>query len=258
MTARLITIPVSHFCEKARWALDLAGAPYVEQGWAPVLHRVVLRRLGGRTAPALVTGDGAVLHQSTAIVRHADAQGSLRLFGDDAGQAAEIEALVARFDAAIGPAARVLVYGALLDEPAAFVRTIGAGLPARQRRILRAGRPLIAATIGRVFGVDAAGVRRAEATLEAELAALDEARSGDLLVGGRFSAADLTFAALLAPVVHPPGYGAPVPFLEEMPGAYRDLVARWRATPSGATALDLYARHRHVPRPAGSTRGGAP
>ena len=31
MAARLVTIPISHFCEKARWALDRAGVDYVEQ-----------------------------------------------------------------------------------------------------------------------------------------------------------------------------------------------------------------------------------
>ena len=29
MPARLITIPISHFCEKARWALQRAGVAYV-------------------------------------------------------------------------------------------------------------------------------------------------------------------------------------------------------------------------------------
>ena len=27
----LITIPISHFCEKARWALERAGLPYREE-----------------------------------------------------------------------------------------------------------------------------------------------------------------------------------------------------------------------------------
>ncbi len=40
MSRRLLTIPISHYCEKARWALDRAGLDYVEerhvQGVAPV------------------------------------------------------------------------------------------------------------------------------------------------------------------------------------------------------------------------------
>lgn len=28
--SRLLTIPISHYCEKARWALEHAGIPYRE------------------------------------------------------------------------------------------------------------------------------------------------------------------------------------------------------------------------------------
>jgi glutathione S-transferase len=247
MATRLVTIPVSHFCEKARWALDLAGVPYVEDGWAPVAHRLALRRLRATTAPALVTDDGTVLRESTDIVRHADGAGGLGLFGDDRAERSEVEALVARFDATVGPAARLLTYATLLGEPEAFVRTAGAGLSPRRAIPLRVARPLIAATIRRFFGVDADAVRRAEATLEAELAFAGATRgTSRYLVGGRFTAADLTFAALLAPAVQPAGYGAPVPPLEEMPAARRADVARWRATPSATVVSELYAQHRHA------------
>lgn len=255
MAARLITIPVSHFCEKARWALDLSGVPYVEDGWAPAAHRLPLRRLGATTAPVLVTDSGQVLRESTAIVRHADANGDLGLFGRAPEEDAEISALVARFDAGVGPAARLLAYAGLLDAPQAFVRTAGAGLAPRRALALRAGRPVIAAVIRRFFGVDADGVRRAQETLEAELAFADATRGGSrYLVGDRFTAADLTFASLLAPAVQPSGYGAPVPPLEEMPAARQDDVRRWRATPSATVVAALYAEHRHA-RPSTDRRG---
>jgi glutathione S-transferase len=37
---RLVTIPISHYCEKARWVLDRAGVPYMkcvstQQGFMP-------------------------------------------------------------------------------------------------------------------------------------------------------------------------------------------------------------------------------
>ncbi|MEG4319599.1 MULTISPECIES: glutathione S-transferase N-terminal domain-containing protein [unclassified Microcoleus] len=28
---RLITIPIGHYCEKVRWALDLLKLPYIEE-----------------------------------------------------------------------------------------------------------------------------------------------------------------------------------------------------------------------------------
>ena len=73
---RLITIPFSHFCEKARWALDRADLAYVEDGHLPLFHAPSARRAGGRTSvPVLVTDAGPVI-DSTDILRWADARGA--------------------------------------------------------------------------------------------------------------------------------------------------------------------------------------
>ena len=57
---RLITIPISHYCEKARWALERAEIPYREEPHLQAIHWAHVWRAGrGRTAPVLVTEDGA-------------------------------------------------------------------------------------------------------------------------------------------------------------------------------------------------------
>src|SRR3954452_12080506 len=69
---RLLTIPISHFCEKARWALDRAGLDYREERHAQGIHQVVARRAGGgKTMPVLVAEEG-VFPDSEDIVRYAD------------------------------------------------------------------------------------------------------------------------------------------------------------------------------------------
>lgn len=42
-----MTIPYSHFSEKARWVLDLAGIPYREESRLPGPHVFATRRRGG-------------------------------------------------------------------------------------------------------------------------------------------------------------------------------------------------------------------
>ena len=70
--ARLITIPISHYCEKARWALDRAGIAYREERHVQLIHRVASRRAGGGgTVPVLVAGEG-VFAQSADILAYAD------------------------------------------------------------------------------------------------------------------------------------------------------------------------------------------
>ena len=70
MTARLITISFSHYCEKARWALDRAGVEYTEEAHLPLFHYTATYRNGGkRTVPLLVADAGkTVVRDSTDII----------------------------------------------------------------------------------------------------------------------------------------------------------------------------------------------
>ncbi len=64
------------------------------------------------------------------------------------------------------------------------------------------------------------------------------------LLGDRFTAADLTFAALAAPVVLPSDYGVRLPPLELLDEPTSRLIARGRAHPAGRFALRMVAEQR--------------
>ena len=103
--ARLITIPLSHYCEKARWGLDRAALPYREEPHAPLLNR-----LAGGTVPALVQGS-IRFADSTDILVHADSfRGGDLLYPLDASPRQEVESLVKRFDTELGPHTRRWAY----------------------------------------------------------------------------------------------------------------------------------------------------
>src|SRR4051812_34254287 len=110
---RLVTIPISHYCEKARWALDRAGIPFDERAHLPGLHRVAVRRAGGAlTAPVLVCPGGDVFADSADIIAWVDARVApeQRLVPDDPAVAEEALALAAHLDADFGPETRRWVY----------------------------------------------------------------------------------------------------------------------------------------------------
>ena len=44
--AILITMPHSHYAEKARWALDWLAMPYREEPHVPLLHRLATAAIG--------------------------------------------------------------------------------------------------------------------------------------------------------------------------------------------------------------------
>jgi glutathione S-transferase len=82
-----------------------------------------------------------------------------------------------------------------------------------------------------------------------------EQRLGDgraFLVGGRFTAADLTFAALAAPVVLPAQCCSVQPEWAALPVAMQEQIAAFRASVAGQFALRLFAQER-----VGATRAGA-
>jgi len=107
---RLVTIPISHYCEKARWALERAGIPYREERHVQAIHRIAARRAGGgATVPVLVTPEG-VLGESEEILVWIDERTppEHRLFPAEPPERAEVERLCRRFDEGLGPTGRRL------------------------------------------------------------------------------------------------------------------------------------------------------
>lgn len=248
MGARLITIPISHFCEKARWALDRAGVDYVERPHLQLIHIFAARLAGGgRTVPVFVTSDREVLAESAAILRWADTQVApeRRLYPEgDLG--VEAAALEARLDQGFGPDGRLWMYHQTLP----VVQEMGpwalAGIPSWEAFMFRHGGPFISIAIRRYLGIDAATARvaleRVNGVFDDMAARLSDGRR--FLLGDRFTAADLTFAALAAPMLLPARYGSPLPPPEAVPETLSRETRRLRAHPAGLFADRLYAEER--------------
>lgn len=70
---KLITFGISHYCEKARWALDRQGIDYEEFGWPPGVHIMLSKRHGARaTTLPIVLDDEQVVQDSSTIIDWAD------------------------------------------------------------------------------------------------------------------------------------------------------------------------------------------
>ena len=242
---RLLTIPISHYCEKARWALDLAGIEYREERHVQGIHQIAARRAGGgKTVPVLVTPDG-VLGESSDILAWVDERlpPDTRLFGGDRG---EIEALCERFDEVLGPADRRLMYVHILPERKLLLSFNNAGVPRWEDRLLRIGFPALSPLVGRVLGIRPGVEVEDEAVVWREFDFAGEllADGRPYLCGERFSAADLTFAALAAPCVVPKEYTVALPQPENLPAKTVALVERAREHPAGLHALRMFREHR--------------
>jgi glutathione S-transferase len=245
----LVTISISHYCEKARWALDRAGIAYDERRHLPAIHRVAVKRAGGRlTAPVLVCDDGTVIDESSDIVVYADGRAPTGrgMIPTDPVLAAEARTLADDFDARLGPATRLWVYHQMFDYPELVQVSMTDGVSAWQRHTFRYGNKAIAFAVAKVLKVNDENAVAAERTFRAIYAEVDErlADGRRYLVGDAFSIADLTFAALSAPLIAPPQYGVRLPAVQELPPGMRPTVEELRATPAGEHALRMFATER--------------
>ena len=245
MTARLITIPFSHYCEKARWALELAGVAFQEEGHLPLFHYTATIRAGAkRTVPALIDA-GTVIPDSTPIIAYADAHRPGSLYPADPALRDEALAIEDELDRHLGPATRRWLYFQLLDRKD-IDHIILNGVPRWEQFALKAARPAAIAYLKRSLKVDAAGAERSRTKIDEAFSAVG-AQLGDgrrYLVGDKFSVADLTFAALAAPILLPAQYGATLPSLDVFNPAARAQIETWRRSPPGQFALRIYAEHR--------------
>ena len=125
-------IPVSHYNEKVRWALDLKGVEHERRAPSPPAHIPVARWLTrGRasTFPLLVL-DGQAIADSTAIIaalerRHPDPP----LYPEDPAERERALELEEFFDEELGPHVRGLAFHEMRKDPAAIAAFAATMLP---------------------------------------------------------------------------------------------------------------------------------
>jgi glutathione S-transferase len=206
-------LKVSHYNEKARWALDYKRVPHIRRAAIPGRHARIARRLGAGTTFPVLELDGDVIGDSTLIIRELERRyPEPPLYPDDPAErrrALEIEEF---FDEELGPHLRLLVLEHMLPDASLLLGAFTPDLSAPWRWVARATYPLIRRGIEHDFGIDRRGVDRAWAKcrLACERFAAELQPSG-YLVGDTFTVADLTVAALLSPAVAPERFPYPQP-----------------------------------------------
>jgi glutathione S-transferase len=245
---RLITIPPSHYCEKARWALEHAGISYREEGHPPLLHRWATRvAKGSGSTPILIAGD-RVLPDSTDILQFIDVEHAegWRPYPADSQLRVEAEEMEEIYDTRLGPHTRRIAYYHLLRHNDLFLASVLAGVGGFERTLFRMLSPLIKKLMRESMRIDDEGAERSLGYVKNVFASvgelLEDGRS--FLVGKKFGAADLTFAALAAPVLLPRSYGSPLPSLDEVPTELLAQVEEFRSSPAGEFALRIYRDYR--------------
>ncbi len=242
---RLITMPPSHFSEKARWALDRSGLAYAEERHAPLFHRFALKKVGARnTVPALVT-DSGTLTDSCEILRYVDAHSSCKLYPEGA-LGVEVGAFETEVSSKFGPAIPRWAYFYLIPHRSLYTRICTQGAPGKERLVFGMMAPIIGLGMKKGLNINREAAERAAARIEEYLDKVSTMLSDGrrYLFGDQFTAADLTWAALAAPPTGATGFRGSSASEGEVPAEMRAQVEKWRATPAGQFVHRLYAEHR--------------
>ena len=227
-------ISISHYSEKARWALDHKRVPHKRRAVSiPGLHipaSMLLTRGASHTFPVLEL-DGRAIGDSSEIIAVLEQHHPERpLYPADPEQRRRALELDRFFSEELGPHVRLLAFHELSKDPERFEAVIARTTPGPVAR-LGSGAVTYARTYtGLRFGVrDEGAAEIARAKIVAALDRLEaELGPNEYLVGDSFGVADLSAAALFFPLVLPEE--GPVPTDEPPPAGMESFRAPLRGT----------------------------
>lgn len=235
----------SHFNDKARWALAFKGVEHERISYLPGPHMGKIKKLSGQQQTPVLELEGRVVSGSADIIHALEARfPEPSLYPQDQELRRQALAVQSRFDAEVGPASRTVLFSALVHEADYLCEMFARKAGNVQRWLYRATFPVAKGMIARGNGVkDPANVKAAFEIFARTLDDVAESTAATgYLVGDDFSVADLTAAALMAPLANPEHDDMRRP--QPVPSRVQEVQAQFSGHPALQWVADMYARHR--------------
>jgi glutathione S-transferase len=240
----LYHIEVSHYNEKARWALDYKGIAHVRKAPPPMMHTVWAYAMTRSATFPVLKMNGTAIGDSTRIIEalersHPDPP----LYPADLGERARALELEEFFDEELAPHIRRALFAEVTRDREAFAwaaaPSAGRAVHAGFKGTAVVGGPLLRMR----YGINPETAEQGWDKVHAAMDRLESELGGrEYLVGDSFTVADLTAAALFFPLVRPAEAEYMVP--DPLPEAFmrrRDALA---SRPGFQWVQDMYRRHR--------------
>ncbi|MEM7097980.1 MAG: glutathione S-transferase family protein [Pseudomonadota bacterium] len=236
--------PYSNFCEKVNWAFAYKGIGPKVVTHLPFLHMRPITKLSGQTAvPVIETPDQGVIAGSAQIIEYLESVTATGLlYPIDAEEKREVLRWQSELDE-VGASVRGAMFFDYLNDKSFFhqMLTDGGQGGFGYKLMFRAMAPMLGSILRKEEpdpGVYQSKVREALDKVASAVA------QDGYLVGGRFTAADLTAASLFYPVCYPAG--TPGHAISHSTDAGRQWLARWKGNRALPYIQDMYARHRGI------------
>lgn len=244
MIYQLYTFPASHYCEKARWALDYKGLSYEEVSWIPVFHILKVKGLPVPQTSVPILFDGKEYVQGSSEImkwleeRHPDRP----LFPKDADALEKAQAIDATLSK-LGVHVRRYVYWVLLPENAAGQQALGLNLSGLRRKSFNLSFPLLRAAIFKGLNINAESSQRSLEKIEKGLEEFEEVRAGKhYLIKDQLSFVDLSAASLLSPLNIPLQH--PIYTQLPIPQSFEPILEKFRRHDALKWVVEIYQKHR--------------
>ncbi len=238
-------IKVSHYNEKARWALDYKGIAHRRRAPLPLFGTLPIAWLmtRGATFPVLQL-DGETVGDSTAVIAAIERRfPEPPLYPADADERARALELEDFFDEQLAPYLRLLTWYETMKDPAVFLRTAVPGSSRAFYTVMRPTAPMTVAAVRRRYGATQQNAVLARAKIIAAMERLQsELGPSGYLVGDTFSVADLTAAATFTPLLLPPERQYP-PQVPKVP-PLQEFADELAAMPGADWVMEMFRRHR--------------
>lgn len=247
---QLYQFPISHYCEKVRWALDYKGLNYKKINCLPGLHSRTTKKLAKLSSVPILKHGNTVVQGSSKILDYLDAHFPEKPLGfsehDLSNQALEWERYA---DEHIGPHVRRIMYHQLLNHPRIVIPIFSHQGPWYSGLYFKITYSKLSKIMRQLMQINDKNVEESAFILNDALEHLKQATSKstsstskpNYLVGGRFSRADLSVSALLAPLFLPKAYGINWP--DQFPEDVESVIKQYQ--PHILFAEQHYAKHRN-------------
>ena len=211
----LYEFPISHFCEKVRWALDYKEIPHTKQTLLPGLHSKKMFALTEQYSVPVLKHKNDHVHDSSKIISHLEKHFAHNPLNptkkQHLQQAMEWEDFANKN---IGPQVRVLMYHYLLQEPKIVSTFFTKNGPWYGPLLIKFAYPKLQKVMRKHMRINLKTANLAKEHLYKSIDNVLQGLSGsNYLVGDQFTRADLSIASLLAPLAMPTGYGLVKPEL---------------------------------------------
>lgn len=213
MSRLLYQFPISHYCEKVRWAMDHKGLEYKIKNLLPGFHLRTTQKMAPKSyLPILIDSSdkgSQQLQNSHIILNYLD-----ETYPDKSLTPADPELLQQALewekycDVEIGVHVRCYCYHHLLSHPKIIVPILTQGSPWLSSLLFKVSFSKIEKIMRKVMRINRESALESEKHIQQAIDKLHAVyQSRDFLVGSQFTRADLTAASLLAPLIMPAGYG---------------------------------------------------